>query len=147
MDYSYFYQMKKGIVLFIFALVFVSCSQKVDVSKIDSINGYWQISKVTDADGNKKEYPINEVYDYFEIKNNNGFHKKVQWQPNGKFLVNDLQDKVKVVVAEDKVILDFTSSYGNHSDELEVISNDELVLVSKEQIKFYYKKVVLNPTK
>jgi len=58
MDYSYFYQMKKGILVFILTLVLASCSQKVDVSKIDAINGYWQISKVTDADGNKKENPI-----------------------------------------------------------------------------------------
>ena len=74
MDYSYFYQMKKSIAILILTLVFVGCSEKVDVSKIDSINGYWQISKVTDADDHKKEYPINEIYDYFEIKNKLGLH-------------------------------------------------------------------------
>jgi len=147
MDYSYFYQMKKGILVFILTLVLASCSQKVDVSKIDAINGYWQISKVTDADGNKKEYPINEIYDYFAIKNNKGFHKKVQWQPDGTFLVNDLQDEVKIVVADDKAVLNFTSSYGNHTVELVYISADEMILNSKDQIQFYYKKVILNSKK
>ena len=133
--------MKKSIVLFLLALAFVSCSQKADPSKIDFINGYWQISKVTDEDGNKKEYPINEVYDYFEIKNNNGFHKKVQWQPDGTFLVNDLQENVKVSIANDEIQLDFSSKYGKHSESLESLSKDELVLVSKDQIRFVYKKV------
>jgi hypothetical protein len=147
MDYSYFCRMKKGLLLCMLTLILVGCSQKVDVSKIDTINGYWQISKVTDADGNKKEYPINEIYDYFEIKKNNGFHKKVLWQPDGTFLVNDLQDKVKITVAQEKVILDFTSKYGSHTDELASISDDEMVLISKEKIKFYYKKVIVDETK
>lgn len=139
--------MKKGIVLFMLTFVFVGCYQKVDVSKIGAVNGYWQISKVTDDDGNKKEYPINEVYDYFDIKNNVGFHKKVLWQPDGTFLVNDLQDKVKVVVADEKAVLNFTSPYGSHTEELGSISDDEMVLISNDGIKYYYKKVILNPKK
>lgn len=133
--------MKKSIVVFLFAIVFVGCSQKVDLSKINLINGYWQINKVTDEDGNKKEYPINDIYDYFEIKNNNGFHKKVQWQPDGTFLVNDLQENVKVIVANDNVQLDFSSKYGKHSESLASLSADEMILVSKDQIRFIYKKV------
>ncbi len=147
MDYSYFYQMKKSLLFLILPFVLVSCTQKVDVTKIDDINGYWQISKVTDADDHKKEYPINEVYDYFEIKNKIGFHKKVLWQPDGTFLVNDLQETLKVNVENERVQLDFSSKYGNHSEELESISKDEMVLVSKEEVKFYYKKVVINQPK
>lgn len=147
MDYSYFYKMKKALLLFMLTLVFASCSQKVDVSKIEAINGYWQISKVTDADGNKKEYPINEIYDYFEIKNNIGFHKKVKWQPDGTFLVNDLQETLKVTAVNEMVLLDFSSKYGKYSEELASLSDDEMVLVSKEGVSFYYKKVILNETK
>lgn len=147
MDYSYFYKMKKVLLLFMLTLVFASCSQKVDVSKIGAINGYWQISKVTDADGNKKEYPINEIYDYFEIKNNIGFHKKVKWQPDGTFLVNDLQETLKVTAINEMILLDFSSKYGKYSEELESLSNDEMVLVSKDEVRFYYKKVILNETK
>jgi hypothetical protein len=147
MDYSYFYKMKKIIVLFIGILAFSSCSQKVDISKINAINGYWQISKAVNADGDKKEYPINEVYDYYSIKDKVGFHKKVTWQPDGTFLVNDLQDKVKVNVEGEKVFVDFSSEYGNHKEELESISNDEMILMAKDETKFYYKKVVLNPAK
>lgn len=122
-------------------MVFVSCSQKADLSQIGFINGYWQISKVTDLDGNKKEYPINEVYDFFEIKNNSGFHKKVTWQPDGTFLVNDLQENVKITIVNEEVMLDFSSKYGKHSENLESVSKDEMVLVSKDQIRFIYKKV------
>ncbi len=147
MDYSYFYQMKKSIAILILTLVFVGCSEKVDVSKIDAINGYWQISKVTDADDHKKEYPINEIYDYFEIKNKIGFHKKVRWQPDGTFLVNDLDEHVKITIENETVLLDFSSKYGKHTEILESISNEEMILTSKDEIKYYYKRVNVNQPK
>ncbi|MEO8234926.1 MAG: lipocalin family protein [Flavobacterium sp.] len=135
--------MKKSL-LFLLAIVFVGCSHKVDISKIDTINGYWQISKVIDGEGNKKEYPINETYDYFQIKNKKGFHKKVLWQPDGTFLVNDLQEDLNIIVKKDDVVLDFSSKFGKHQDKLESISEEEMVIVSKEAVKFYYSKVILN---
>jgi hypothetical protein len=143
MDYSYFYKMKKIILLFISTLLFSGCSQKVDISKLNAINGYWQINKAVNSDGDKKEYPINEVYDYYSIKDKVGFHKKVTWQPDGTFLVNDLQDKVKINIEKEKVSIDFSSQYGKHTEELESISNEEMILVGKDETKFYYKKVDL----
>ena len=139
--------MKKIIVLFIGLAVFSSCSQKIDVSKIDAINGYWQINKAVNADDDKKEYPVNEVYDYYSIKDKVGFHKKVTWQPDGTFLVNDLQDKVKITVEKEKVFIEFSSEYGKYTEELESISNEEMILVAKDQTKFFYKKVVLETAK
>jgi hypothetical protein len=130
----------KKIVLFSL-LALISCSKKVEIASISKLNGYWQIQKVEDANGNKKDYPINEVYDYFEVKNNSGFHKKVTWQPDGTYLINDLQDEVKIIVKNDKVIVDFKSKFGNHIEELVAISENELVLKSKEEVSFYYTKV------
>ena len=136
----------KNIILLLF-VIFSSCTQKVEVSKINLINGYWEIQKVEDANGNEKEYKINEFYDYFDIKKNIGFHKKVQWLPTNKFLVNDAQDNLKIIVKEDKVFLKFHSEFGEHIDELVLISDDEMILVSKEKVKFYYQKVTLNTNK
>ena len=136
----------KNIILLLF-VIFSSCTQKVEVSKINLINGYWEIQKAEDANGNEKEYKINEFYDYFDIKKNIGFHKKVQWLPTNKFLVNDAQDNLKIIVKEDKVFLKFYSEFGEHIDELVLISEDEMILVSKEKVKFYYHKVILNTNK
>jgi hypothetical protein len=135
--------MKKYVLIFV-TVVISSCSQKVDLTSINLINGYWQIKKVVNAKGDKKEYKINEIYDYFEIKNNNGFHKKVQWQPTGTFLVNEAQDIVKISVEEEKVYLNFATQFGKHKEELESISDTEMVLVSDLETEFYYEKVILD---
>jgi hypothetical protein len=136
--------MKKILILVFLMSICFGCSQKVDISKIDDINGYWQITKAVNADGDKKDYPINEVYDYYEIKNKNGFHKKVNWQPDGTFLVNDLSETVKITNNSEGVYIQFTSKFGKHSERIESISEKELVLETVDKAKLYFTKVILN---
>jgi hypothetical protein len=134
--------MKKIILLTIFILL--ACNKKVDITKLNAINGYWQIQKVIDGNGNKKEYPVNENYEFFEIKNNKGFHKKVLWQPTGTFLVNNTIEAVNISNLNEKVILDFSSKFGKHTEELISISDTEMILKSKENYTYYYSKVTID---
>lgn len=136
----YFYTMKKvGISLV--AIVFFSCAPKVEINQLDALNGYWQIAKVETAEGEEKEYKANENYDYFEYKDKSGFHKKVRWQLNGKFLTDDLQEEIKVVEVDNKVYLEFSSSFGKHKDQVLKISEKELVLEAENGNDNYYTKV------
>ena len=135
--------MKKYVIIFV-TFVLSSCAEKVDPNQLNLINGYWQITKAVNANGDKKEYKINEIYDYFEIKNKVGLHKKVTWQPTGVFLVNDAQDAVTVTIAGEKVYLNFATAFGKHKEELTSLSDKEMILLSDVDTKFYYEKVVLD---
>lgn len=135
--------MKRGLFIVLGFITF-SCSEKVEVNQIEKINGYWQISKVEPVDGEKKEYKINENYEYFELKNKVGFHKKVRWQPMGTFLVDDLQEKMEASQKEDKVALKFLSKFGKHTEIVNQLSDSLLVLESENGSEFYYKKVNVN---
>lgn len=135
--------MKKSIILLVCLVVF-SCKDKVTINSIDKIKGYWQISKVETAQGDEKDYPVNENYEYFDIKNKVGFHKKVRWQPMGTFLVDDLQEKMVASEKEGELVLDFSSNFGKHSETVIELSDSLLVLESKEGANFYYKKVNIN---
>lgn len=132
----------KKIILLITILI-VSCNSPIDKNSLKYLNGYWQITKVKNADGNKKEYKINEVYDYFEVKDSTGFHKKVRWQVTGKFLINDLKNKVVIKNNDDIFTIEFKSKFGNHTHEIIEISETKLVLQSKEGVIYYYEKVAL----
>lgn len=139
----YFYRMKKvGISLV--AVLFFSCAEKIDSNQLHSLNGYWQIAKVETAEGEEKEYKANENYDYFEYKNKSGFHKKVRWQLNGKFLTDDLQEEIKAVEVDDKLYLEFSSSFGKHKDRVIKISKKELVLEAENGNENYYTKVAVD---
>jgi hypothetical protein len=137
----YFYKMKKISISFLVGLVVASCSQKVDIATIDNLNGYWQITKAVKADGEKKEYPVTVDYDYFELKNNVGFHKKVQWQPLGKYLVDAMQEKVVAKQVEDDLVLEFSSPFGKRTEKITSLNKEELVIETNDDSELFYKKV------
>ena len=125
-------------------LIAFSCAEKVDIDQIEKINGYWQITKVEPVEGERKEYKVNENYEYFELKNKVGFHKKVRWQPMGTFLTDDLQEKMEAIEKGDKVQLKFSSKFGKHTEIVNQLSDSLLVLESENGSEFYYKKVNVN---
>lgn len=131
----------KKIVLGLISIALFSCTKKVEVKELEQLNGYWQITKVETSEGEEKEYKVNENYDYFSWKTKQGVHKKVRWQPTGKFLVDDLQETVKTVEKEGDLYLKFTSSFGGHTDKVIKISKEELVLEAENGNENYYKKV------
>jgi hypothetical protein len=83
---------------------------------------------------------MNEVYDYFEIKNNKGIRKKVRPQLDGTFLVNDAFENVTVRFADDKVFLDYATPFMKWSEEVIALSAEELVLLNKDKMEYHYKK-------
>jgi hypothetical protein len=134
----------RRIILTLSLLAVFSCAEKVAIENIEKINGYWQITKVETADGEKKEFPVNENYEYFDINNKSGFHKKVRWQPMGTFLVDDMQEKMIASEKEGDVVLDFSSEFGKHTEKVLQLTDSLLVLESPEGADFHYKKVNVN---
>ncbi len=132
----------KNIVGFLFvSFLFISCQQKINREDIAKINGYWEIEKVVFDQGEDKKYVVNESYDYFEIgKSNEGFRKKVMPQMDGTFLVNNTQENVKVRFENEKVFMDYTTSYAKWSEELIAVSNEKLVFKNTEDKEYHYKK-------
>lgn len=132
--------MKKWTVILV-GIISFSCRQKAEMKDIDLLNGYWQIEKVKKSDGEKKEYPVNEEYEYFELVDNVGFHKKVNWQPLGKYVVDAMQEKVEASHNDGEVILKFSSKFGKRTEKIVSLTKDELVLSTADDSEFYYKKV------
>lgn len=132
--------MKKSLVIAFIAVLSISCKPKVEVTDIAKISGYWEIEKVVFPDGTTKEYGINEVYDYFEIKSNKGIRKKVMPQLDGTFLVNDAFEKIAIKENHEKYYINYSTSFSKWQEELISISNQEMVLVNDSKIEYHYKR-------
>ena len=132
--------MKKTVLLFIAFISVTACKEKVKPEDISKINGYWEIETVTTPDGNEREYKISETIDYFEIKNDSGFRKKVMPQFDGKYLVNDKSEKIKIVREEDKIYLNYATEYSTWKEEILKVSDEKLVLKNASEIEYQYKK-------
>ncbi|MFV8364591.1 hypothetical protein ACNQGO_14555 [Flavobacterium sp. ZT3P35] len=132
--------MKKTCSILLIAFLFVACQQKIKPEDVSKINGYWEVEKVVFDSIDDKDYSMNEVYDYFEIKNNKGIRKKVRPQLDGTFLVNDAFENVTVRFADDKVFLDYATPFMKWSEEVIALSAEELVLLNKDKMEYHYKK-------
>lgn len=120
----------------------MACQEKVKPEDISKINGYWEIAKVNLPDGSEKNFKINETIDFFEVKNDSGFRKKVTPQFDGKYLVNNESEKVKVMYEEDKIFLQYATSYSKWKEEVVTISDEKLVLKNAAEIEYEYKRPI-----
>lgn len=132
--------MRKAVVIVLVFVCLMACQEKVKPEDVAKINGYWEIEKVNLPDGNEKNYKINETIDYFEVKNDSGFRKKVTPQFDGKYLVNDEYEKVKVVMEGKKVVLEYTTEYSKWKEEVLEISDEKLVLKNAAELEYEYKR-------
>ncbi|WP_309641817.1 lipocalin family protein [Flavobacterium sp.] len=132
--------MKKLLAIAFIAVLTFSCQSKVAPTDIPKINGYWEIEKVVFPDGNEKEYSINEVYDYFEIKNNKGIRKKVMPQLDGTFLVNDTFETIEVKESNGKYSIHCNTAFAKWQEEIVSLTDKELVLLNPSKKEYHYKR-------
>lgn len=134
--------MKKIAVLFFVSIAMLSCQQKVDKKDLPKINGYWEIEKVIMADGKEKDYKVNETADYFEIKGSKGMREKVMPQFDGKYIVNDLKEKVEIFEKEGVFFIRYETPYTKWTEEIIAVSDKQLVLKNEQKIEYHYKKAI-----
>ncbi|ATA76541.1 hypothetical protein [Capnocytophaga canimorsus] len=74
----------------VFVGITTSCKQEITKQELSALNGYWEIEKVTTAEGQVKEYKINTTVDYIQLEENEkGFRKKVYPNLNGRYQTSD----------------------------------------------------------
>ena len=131
--------MKNILLGFVLSLL-ISCQSKVGKEDIAKLNGYWEIENAVMSDGAKKEYKINETIDFFEVRNNVGFRKKVMPQFDGKYIINDQQENIKIIEKDNKIFIEYTTPYAKWKEEILKISEDNLVLKNQQNLEYHYKK-------
>ena len=131
--------MKKLGILFI-SIVLISCQSDVKKEDLNKLNGYWEIKQVKLADGEKKDYKVNETIDYFELKENAGFRQKVMPQFDGKFRTNGIKENIKIVEKENNFVIEYNTNYGKWLEEIIELADSTLVLKNKDNLEYTYKK-------
>lgn len=132
--------MKKIVLIVFISIQSFSCTKKVTSLDIPKINGYWEIEKVNFADGKQKDYTINQTFDYFEVKNNKGFRKKVSPQLDGTFLVNNDFESIEIKQLNGTYFIYYTTPYSKWKEELRLLSDNELLLINEAKNEYHYKK-------
>lgn len=132
--------MKKIFLILFITTLLSACQKKVTAADIPKINGYWEIERVVFPDGTEKEYPVNQIFDYFSIQNNTGFRKKVTPQLDGSFLVNDDVEKITIKQENEKYIINYFTFFSEWKEEIHAISDEKLVMINNSKNEYHYKK-------
>lgn len=138
--FIFYTTMKQAFSILLISILFMSCQKKIAASDIAKINGYWEIEKVLFPDGNKKEYKMNETYDYFNIKYNKGFRQKVSPQLDGTFLTTNDFENVEITATNGKYYLNYSTPFAKWKEELISLSDAELVTLNDSKKEYHYKK-------
>ena len=134
--------MKHLFFLFMTTLFFTSCSQTITNEDLKKINGYWEIEKVVLVDGSKKEYVVNEAIDYFEIKANKGFRKKVVPQLDGTYLINNQFENIEIIEDKESFYILYNTKYTKFREQIIELRDSVLVLKTKQNVFYHYKKSI-----
>lgn len=132
---AYLITMKK-IVLLLFVLTCLSCTKDAG----QALNGYWEIKSVTLPGGKEKEYTASPTVDYFEIKGNKGFRKKVMPQVDGTYMASDSSEDITLTEKDGKTYLDYSTKFAKWQEELVSVNDDALVIKNAHGIEYHYIK-------
>ena len=133
--------MKKIFLFIVFGLL-LSCKQTISKTDLNNLNGYWEIEKVELPDGDKKEYKVNETIDFFKIKDEKGFRKKVMPQLDGTYLTNDIQEDIVIVVKDGDATIQYKTNYASWNEEIVELTKDKLVVKNQQELEYHYKRPV-----
>lgn len=132
--------MKKILFSLFIGLVLISCQDKKQEDfDINLLNGYWEIERVTMANGSEKEYKINETIDFFEVRMDSGFRKKVLPQLKGSYLVNDAYEKLTIHKAKNGIFIYYATDYAKWKEQIKVLTKNKLILTNDQNIEYQYK--------
>lgn len=129
----------KKIGLLFFVLFLISCNS-INDEDIKNLSGYWEIKQVKLENGETKDYKVNETIDYIEVKNNAGFRQKVMPQFDGTFRTNTIKENIKITKIEDAYFIECKTQYGSWKEEILKLEDSTLVLKSKQNLEYTYKK-------
>jgi hypothetical protein len=124
-------------------LFLISCNHTIDRSKLNDLNGYWEIEKVVLKDGTEKEYKMNETVDYIFYKDQKGFRSKVIPQFDGGFLSNKTKENFTILEEDTYTVVAYKTDFATWKEKIIKIEKDKFEVENENGITYYYKRHTL----
>lgn len=131
--------MSKLVPLLLF-LCLLACSEKISVSDLNHINGYWEIEEVKFPDGKSKEYDINMTIDYFEYNNMKGFRKKVQPAFDGTYNTSNDAESFQLNERDGFFWMSYHNDLSSWEEQITELTKTNMVVKNKEGLSYHYRR-------
>jgi len=118
-----------------------SCGGNEPAEQLQNISGYWTIEKVEFASDSVIEYSLSQYVDYIQMEDSLGFRKKLQPKIDGSFIeASNNSEKIIARIENDVLNLYYSTPFDQWEETVLTATNDELVIINRDNKKYYYKK-------
>lgn len=127
---------------FILSFVFLclSCGSPVNTDDLELLNGYWEIEAVRTEDGQTRSYPASTTIDFLEVRESEGYRKKVQPKFDGSFSTSDDAINFRIIQRGEAVFLLYRSGDDHWEEELTTLEKDRFSLRGPGGVTYQYKR-------
>lgn len=123
-------------------LLLVGCKNEVSQEDIVLLNGYWEIDKVTMANGKTKSYKVSTTIDYIEIKELLGYRKKVYPKFDGTYDTSNDAEPFTIVSKDNIFEMHYKNELSKWVEKIESINNISFTVINEEGFYYTYKRFI-----
>ncbi|SHJ40950.1 hypothetical protein SAMN04487911_12027 [Arenibacter nanhaiticus] len=131
--------MRNLVVIFVL-IIASSCSTKVSKADLNLLNGYWEIKKVTFPDGSTKAYTVNTSIDYIELKDTEGFRKKMYPKFDGTYETSNDAEYFSIYEKDGVFTLHYKTDLSEWQEQVISISENSFTVSNRENTHYQYKR-------
>ena len=121
-------------------LLFVSCEKPNPEAQKQNLSGYWEIKTVKMPDGEKKEFEINTVIDYIEVKGDSGSRTKVSPKFDGTFRTNGVAENFTLKIEEDSLRMYYKTPFDEWKETVIEAKDSTLTVINRDTKIYTYSK-------
>ncbi len=124
----------------IFITLITGCTSPIAKEKLNILNGYWEITEVEFADGQKKTYKVNPSVDYIELKEMKGFKKKVHPKFDGTYDTSNDAELFTLVEKDGVFAFYYKNDLSEWHERLIVLEENQFSITNENDITYTYKR-------
>ena len=132
--------MNYKIVFLLITLLIISCEKPNPEAQKQNLSGYWEIKTVKMPDGEKKEFNMNTVIDYIEVKGNKGNRNKVSPKFDGTFTSNGVLENFTLKIEDDSLRMYYKTPFDEWKETVIEAKDSTLTVINRDNKIYTYSK-------
>ncbi len=128
------------ITLLLFTVFLFSCEKPNPEDQKQNISGYWEIKTVEMPSGKKKEFNINMIVDYIEIKGDSGSRTKVSPKYDGTYTTNGTDENFTLKIEDDSLRMYYETPFDKWKETVIEAKDGIFTVINRDNKIFSYSK-------
>lgn len=126
---------------FFLILMLLSCKETtVSESDLHYLNGYWEIDEVVFPDGSVKEYGMNPNIDFIQLKENEGYRKKMQPKFDGSYATSNDTENFSIAEVSNGFAMHYQNNLSDWKETLLELDSTSFAVINQEGVTYFYKR-------